>query len=86
MTVRLVEQWQRKCFECFTSLQLPSNQSLLIEWRASTDRFLEIILNGLEHQIDVVRHTAKEAFFFNMKTHILLKRIIKPDHQFNNIS
>lgn len=74
LTTRLVEQWQRKCFECFKSW-LPISQLLLTEWHASRDRLLEITLNGLEHQIDVVRHTSKEAFLLNLKIHVLLKSI-----------
>lgn len=73
LTARLMEHWQRKCFECFTAHHLPIDHSLAGEWRAASDRLLEMSLNGLEHQIDVVRHTAKEAFLLNLKINILLQ-------------
>lgn len=68
-----MEQWERKCFECFTAHHLPTDHSLASEWSAASDRLLEMSLNGLEHQIDVVRHTAKEAFHLNLKINILLQ-------------
>lgn len=72
ITARLLEQWQRKCFECFTSSNLKTSQ-LTTEWSAASDQLLEMSLNGLEHQIDVVRHTAKDAFLMSLKILILLK-------------
>ncbi|KAI9564730.1 hypothetical protein GHT06_008471 [Daphnia sinensis] len=70
LTARLMEQWQRKCYECFASHQATSLQ---VEWNRARDRLLELILNGLEHQVDVVRHTSKEAFHYNVKIYILLQ-------------
>ncbi|XP_057370348.1 thyroid adenoma-associated protein homolog isoform X2 [Daphnia carinata] len=70
LTARLMEQWQRKCYECFTAHQATLLQ---IEWNRARDRLLELILNGLEHQVDVVRHTSKEAFHYNVKIYILLQ-------------
>jgi len=70
LTARFVEQWQRKCYECFVAHHSPF---LAEEWNAASDQLLEIMLNGLEHQKDVVRHTSKEAFLYNLKTHVLLK-------------
>lgn len=65
-----MEQWQRKCYECLATHQATSLQ---VEWNRARDRLLELILNGLEHQVDVVRHTSKEAFHYNVKIYLLLQ-------------
>lgn len=81
LTARFVEQWQRKCYECFVAHHSPF---LAGEWNAASDRLLEIMLNGLEHQIDVVRHTSKEAFLYNLKTYVLLKSMSNLSRHFFN--
>lgn len=73
-TIRLLEQWHRKCLDCFKAHQSgPVIRSALeTDWREASDRLLDVAFSGLEHQIDVVRHTAKEALLLNMKINILL--------------
>lgn len=73
LTTRLVEQWQRKYFDYLSSPELVIEPSVVEEWKAVGKELMDIILDRLEHQIDVVRHSAKEAFYWYIRSRILLK-------------
>lgn len=66
MTARLLDQWLAKCLDC-VGVNHAANQDLLQEWNAAKGKLLEVSLNGMEHQIDSVRHTAKGAFLLYLK-------------------
>lgn len=71
LTGRCLEQWMVKCLDCFK--HECSTDRFLNEWNGAWRQLLEIILNQLEHQIDTVRYSAKNAFQFYLQIHLFLR-------------
>ena len=77
LTARVLEQWLTKCLESLHLLATndqPLDDGLLLvrEWRAASDQLLELTLDGMEHHVDCIRHTAKKSFNTVLNIHMLL--------------